>query len=322
MGQRVVLRRRMAGGRLGDVLGDLLRAGDGVLAVRTRHGLVEVAEADVVAGKPVPPPPARAVPPHQALTAFALEVLAADHWRAAQTRHLGEWLLRADAGFTGRANSVLAVGDPGLPLPEAIEQVRDWYAARGLTPMACLPLGRPGDPDVAGLAAVREAFTAAGWVVRAGAGAHVLTASSGPLRDRELREGQPAVELLDGPDEAWLSVYHYRGQPLPNSARRLLTSAPIQVFATVRDGGRTVAVARGSLAHGWAGITALEVVPSHRRRGLARALITALGGWAWRQAARSVFVQVGDDNDAALVLYAGCGFQTHHRYDYLARPGS
>ena len=28
---------------------------------------------------------------------------------------LGEWLLRAGGGFTGRVDSALVVGDPGLP---------------------------------------------------------------------------------------------------------------------------------------------------------------------------------------------------------------
>jgi GNAT superfamily N-acetyltransferase len=311
----------MVGGRLGDVLGDLLRAGDGVLVVRTRHGVVEVAEADVVVGKAVPPPPVRTAAAHQALSTSALELLAADHWRAARTERLGEWLLRADGGFTGRANSVLPVGDPGLPPNAAIEAVADWYAQHRLPAMACLPAGRAGDPDAQALAATRTAFARAGWVLQAGAGAEVLTAATGALRGDRPPEGLD-VTLLDAPDEEWLTVYNYRGRPLSGQARRLLSSAPDQVFATVRDGGRTVAVARGSLAHGWAGITALEVAQTHRRGGLARAMIASLAAWAWRRGAGSVFVQVGDGNDTALTLYAGCGFRAHHHYDYLARPGS
>ena len=43
----------------------------------------------------------------------ALERAAARHWQAPETERLGEWLLRAAAGFTGRANSALPLGDPG-----------------------------------------------------------------------------------------------------------------------------------------------------------------------------------------------------------------
>ena len=52
---------------------------------------------------------------------------------------LGSWLLRADGGFTGRANSALPLGDPGLPLAGAVDEVEAWYRARGLPPMIVIP---------------------------------------------------------------------------------------------------------------------------------------------------------------------------------------
>lgn len=59
-GVRVAVRRRLADGGLGDVLGELERWADGVLVVRDRRGTAhEVAERDVVAAKRIPPPPAR-----------------------------------------------------------------------------------------------------------------------------------------------------------------------------------------------------------------------------------------------------------------------
>src|ERR1700753_2875891 len=48
-----------------------------------------------------------------------LDRAAARTWRGTEEEALGGWLLRAAGGFTGRANSVLAVGDPGLPLAAA-----------------------------------------------------------------------------------------------------------------------------------------------------------------------------------------------------------
>src|ERR1700761_8066463 len=76
----------------------------------------------------------------------ALDRLAARTWRGTDEEALGSWLLRAAGGFTGRANSVLTAGDPGMPLPEAAGRVRAWYTARGLPPMAPVsyPLRRPG----------------------------------------------------------------------------------------------------------------------------------------------------------------------------------
>jgi len=69
----------------------------------------------------------------------ALERLAARTWRGLEEEAFGDWLLRAGGGFTGRANSVLVVGDPPAPLPRAIETVTRWYADRGLRPRAQVP---------------------------------------------------------------------------------------------------------------------------------------------------------------------------------------
>ena len=54
VGARVVLRRRLPEGGLGDVLGHVESWSDGVVRIRTRTGEVEVAEVDLVAAKRVP----------------------------------------------------------------------------------------------------------------------------------------------------------------------------------------------------------------------------------------------------------------------------
>ena len=60
VGSRVVVRRRLADGALGDLLGELRRWDADSVVVRDRHGADHgVRPADVVAGKRVPPAPAR-----------------------------------------------------------------------------------------------------------------------------------------------------------------------------------------------------------------------------------------------------------------------
>ncbi len=79
------------------------------------------------------------------------------------------------------------------------------------------------------------------------------------------------VRLSPEPDDAWAARYHYRGQDhLPPVARKVLTSAREQSFMSIRDGDEVLAIARLSIAGGWAGITAVEVHPGHRRQGLGR----------------------------------------------------
>jgi GNAT superfamily N-acetyltransferase len=320
-----VLRLRTPSGGFRDVLGDLLSADDGRLRVRTRRGEVEVAAADVVAGKPVPPPPSRAAPPHRALSTLALETVMARHWVAPDTSHVGGWLLRAAGGFTNRANSALPLGDPGRPPADAVAAVVAWYDARGLPPCAAAPAPREGDPDAAVLDRAAAAFAAAGFAPLAGAGADVLVAPTAALRSPTLAAPDGLeVALLEAPDRGWLDRYHYRGQALTVPGLALLRSAPRQVFAAVHEGAgasrSTVAVARCSVASGWAGLTAVEVAPEHRRRGLARLLLAACAEWAWREGAGSTYVQVGETNDIALRLYLSAGFEPHHSYAYLRRP--
>ena len=60
VGARVVVRRRLADGALGDLLGELVRWGDDDVVVRDRAGTEHVVvRADVVAAKRVPPAPLR-----------------------------------------------------------------------------------------------------------------------------------------------------------------------------------------------------------------------------------------------------------------------
>ena len=100
------------------------------MVVRREPGdLVEIATADIVSGKPVPPRPSV----HRRLDPVTADRLALPGWRPVETEPLGEWVLRASGGFSSRGNSVLALGDPGLPTG------RGGRASRRVVPGACAP---------------------------------------------------------------------------------------------------------------------------------------------------------------------------------------
>ena len=120
---------------------------------------------------------------------------------------------------------------------------------------------------------------------------------------------------------AWTTLYHYQGRPLPPIGRALLLSAPWQGFGSIRDDdGTVIAVGRVALAGEWASITAIEVAPAWRRRGLGSAITSALCREAAARGARRVLLQVEMDNAAALALYARVGFTPVHRYHYRVAP--
>lgn len=255
-----------------------------------------------------------AVPPIPEISVPGLERVAALGWQAPDRGTLGQWLLRAAGGFTGRANSALAAGDPGMPLPQAVDQVCRWYAARGLPPMIAIPFPLSG-PDGSDL---DRHLARSGWGIRRRA-ATVMAAAPAAVAERAGATAAP-VEVAAEPDDGWLATYHYRGQELPAAARDLLMSAPWQAFGSVRERGRTVAVGRVAAAGGWAGLTAVEVDPQYRRRGLATALTGALAAAAVAHRAAGLYLQVEDGNEAALELYRRAGFTAHHRYHYRVAP--
>jgi N-acetylglutamate synthase len=241
----------------------------------------------------------------------ALERLAARTWRALEEERHGDWLLRAGGGFTGRANSALVVGDPPGPLDAAVAEVGRWYAARGLRPQAQVPLPGAEAPDAA--------FAAAGWTTVEDV--LVLTAPLVPWAAPDV-----PVDLAPEPDEAWLAGYRYRGTPLPPVARRILQGAEDPVFASVRlepAPAPLAAVARGAVVEDVLVVTAVTVAEEARRRGLATAVMAALGGWARDRGGRRCLLQVVETNEAALALYDRLGFTEHHRYHYRlgAAPG-
>ncbi len=235
-----------------------------------------------------------------------LERTTARGWRAPEEVPLGDWVLRAAGGFTGRANSALALGDPGLPLPAAIGQVRAWYAERELPALVstAFPVGQSESSEVDVWLRDR------GWPVLRGA----IVMTAGVPAEAAMVDG---VEVRDEPDDGWLDLYRYRGERPPPVSRQLLKSAPWQAFGSVRRGGRTVAIGRVAVASGWAGLTAIEVAPDYRRRGLGRTITEALVAAAVdRGGVTGLYLQVDDGNSAARALYREVGFADHHAYHY------
>jgi [ribosomal protein S18]-alanine N-acetyltransferase len=70
-------------------------------------------------------------------------------------------------------------------------------------------------------------------------------------------------------------------------------------------------------------ILTLAVEPAFRRQGLARLLTEAAAQLAATLGAESLFLEVAEDNPAAIALYANLGFeQVGHRRGYYARAGA
>jgi N-acetylglutamate synthase len=310
VGARVSVRRALAGGGFTDVLGVLVSWQDGRLRIRRADDEeVWVDESTVVAGRPVPPAPPRRAPGVPHVTPAQMQRICGAGFPAREQEPLGDWLLRAHAGITGRANSVMAVGDPGLPLDEALDVVVRWYAARGLPPLVQLPQADPLDAELA----------ARGWHTD-----HVTivqTAPIGATLSRIPPRPDLTVSVGPAPDREWLALMHDLDAADPQAHLAILTGPARVGFAVLRDGAEPVGIGRVSIEGPWAGVTSVDVAPGRRREGIGTAVMRALLEWAGSQGARAAYLQVRAHNEPALALYDRLGFVTHHSYGYRALRG-
>lgn len=290
------------------VVGEIVSADSERWKVRRRDGeVVEVSVASIEAK--------RVVPPGRAATTSAVEIeqIAAFGWRAVETVRLGDWLLRASEGFTRRANSVLAIGDPGDELDRALATVSDWYAERGQPPVVMIAEGA-SPPGLA------DALVERGWSslshshVMTGEVAHALRAM--PDAARRAVDAGLVLRLDDTPDDAWYACYAEGAKPVTGAARQVLESHPAVLFASLRDGDRAVAVARANVDARWTGIAAVRVSEDRRRSGLGAAIALAACKEAARRGGRHVYLQVEVDNVAAIELYRRLNLRVHHDYRY------
>ena len=292
-----------------DVIGALERFDDELVRVRREDGTpVEFARADLVAGKPVPPRTSTLL----RVGAEHLEAIAGAGWPARHVERLGDWLLREAGGFTGRANSVLCVGDPGVPLAEALALAEEFYQRRGLEPLLQVVVG----------AALERPLTDAGWhVTRHGGGVLVQVASLASARRTSRSTDHDSVRISDTLSDAWMRLYGRTAGVDPDVVRAVLAGPDTVALASVGD--PLVAIGRGVVTGKWLGLAAVEVAPEHRGQGIGRQVVDALLAWGAGHGARSVYLQTVPDNPAALALYQPYGFVTHHRYCYWTRerPG-
>jgi ribosomal protein S18 acetylase RimI-like enzyme len=286
VGKRVVVRRVLpgetgpsGGPAMTDLLGVCTAWGDGVCVIQPETGdPVTIRLSQIVSGKPVPPRPS----PRLRVSVRAAEEHTIGLFPGLETERLGDWVLRTDPAPVGRlvkrANSCLAIGDPGTDLAAAAERIRAFYTERDRPVLAQVEQGSEVD----------DALSAAGWEPVAGGDAHFLLGSL----SRALRAARSAT---------------------PDHPGARVGEAGDHVLVELGE----VARGRAALHEDWLGLHGLSVDEAHRRRGLGTAVLAELLEWGAERGATTAWLHVEVDNEPGLALYEGLGFSRHHSCRYL-----
>ena len=296
------------------------------MSVDTSRGRVAIRRDRITAAKEVPPKPSRRGAAHLALSIEDLQRVMVPAWGAVERDVLGDWALRASAGYTQRGNSVVPVGSPGRPLLDAVAEVEDWYAARGLPAKFALAGPQGFDPadDPLGALLLERGYTVGSLTLNMTAARETVAAAD---------PGGPALTISDELTPAWLEAYRRTRATVPGATEAVLRDSPRVVFASITPGGglsqqlglraadaagtTPIALARLGIGAGWAGLGAVWTDPAYRGRGLAAHLTAGLAALLRDEDIALIHLQVEHDNDAAVRLYRRLGFDVHSSYAYL-----
>ncbi|MBK9578913.1 MAG: GNAT family N-acetyltransferase [Fibrobacterota bacterium] len=240
---------------------------------------------------------------------IACELLTHRTWPSRAQEHLGDWILRENEGFTRRANSCLALGDPGMALGYAVGRVEAWYRHRAVEP--CIKVCEGVQEGLDTLLDERRWDFATPTRVLSIEALEAFTIS-------------PEFVIEESPSESWLlHLARWDGEAPEKAALHasLARRIPCAGFASWQREGEILAVAVAALEEDASHFYDLVVREDVRGQGIGRRFMESLLGWTRSQGASKAFLQVLDSNETAKRLYAHIGFVEHHRYHYRVAPG-
>jgi len=226
------------------------------------------------------------------------------------SEELDGWLLPFDGGTVKRARSAVPLHRSAVD-HGTLDRIEDRYDSRQVAP--ALRLADAGCFD--GLRAELER--------RHYVDDNPTCVQLGSLqRMRQLVAGGGALADVDrAPDDAWAALFLGEGfDPVDGAHRvRSLARAKGSLYASVREGGRTLAAGAMAFGHGWASVHGMRTDKAHRGKGLAGRVLAGLAQAALARGFERAFLQVDAQNHPAQALYRRAGFQTRWQYRYWQR---
>ncbi len=235
-----------------------------------------------------------------------IEDLSLNAWPSHQMELYDGWIIRFSYFYTHRTNSVEQFGTSTLPWSQKIPYCESLYR-RWNTP-TIFKISPLVSPDFDFMLENR------GYVKE-----HITDVYTLSIDEANFNAPYAMVTLEDHVSAEWIQTLFTLKQTTNPDHLRVVPSmyAAIPkdtIAATISLDGRIVATGLGVLDRDYVGIYAIHVDEAYRRKGYAKALITAILQKASQKGASHAYLQVVHDNESAKKLYEKIGFRFFYQY--------
>jgi len=237
-------------------------------------------------------------------------------WPALEEQTLGGWRMRFSRGFTKRANSVsipVTNGNPGseTELLKKIEVCEQLYHDRSLPTIFRLVQVTEQDKNISSIQTIDNVLANRNYRF---CDASLVLAKA--LTTTAFSPG--TLNYVDLP--TWLTGYQQISSApaqVEHLHRLILEGIQTQLLlALTRHKRESIACALGVLDGPLLGLFDIATHPAYREQGFARSLVQGLCAQGADSGAKTVYLQVQEDNFAAIALYVALGFTPAYRYGY------
>lgn len=240
-----------------------------------------------------------------------LEALFALSWPAEHRHQHHGWLFRSTLGITRRANSVMALADPVVPVVDAIAAAERFY--RDLNRPCVFHIAPAAVPEH-----LDETLASLGYSITGTS--EVMVTGTHPHGPQVPQAPEMKVVLLPSASRKWTDVYTHNTRSERHVRHGIVNRIQVRrAFGLCFFGNEPAGCGLATVYEEWCAVGCMVTMPNFRRRGVGSAILHKLREWAAQQGALGLALQVDGDNKAAQQLYAQRGFTSIYPYHYRRR---